>query len=330
MERNCIFNIPETLGKDIKVRTYKSPDSSPNGKALLSARKSTTGLFEIDFGYRKKKKHRNSVDLTTFDLQKDCFFKSMELQKEKVKQMQKLLTSTQQPHNDDHLESQIKEKILENRVLAESIKNLSLNYSFTERDSTESILIKASTIEIEILSIQKSLKNYLSIHNLKFKKQELENMQNLCINNKMLKKQINELKLKHEKYHKNPHEIHEMKKKYETLNEKYSTCLNENSELQEQLIQIKKKNLNRVNCIKKDNTIELACILTDVSKLAYVAKAYCEKNLIDFSVLMQNNNICKCNSPQEYLENIKKQLERLRVSCTDVYAEQCGSTCNTQ
>lgn len=330
MERNCIFNIPETLGKNIKVRTYKSPDSSPNAKNLFSARKSTTDLFEIDFGYRKKKKHRNSVDLTTFDLQKEFFFNGMGKQKEKVKQIQKLLTSTLQPHNDNSLESQIKEKILENRVLAESIKNLSLSHSFTKRDSSETILMKASTIEIEILNMQKSLKKYLSIHNFKFKKQELENMQDLCQNNKILKEQINELRLKNEKYYKNPREINEMKKKLEILNGKYTTCLNENSELQEQLIQIKKKNLNQVNCMKKDNIMDLACMLNDVSKLACVANTYCEKNFIDFAVLMQNDNECKCCSPQEYLERIKKQLERLRVSCTDVYAEQCGRSCNTQ
>lgn len=378
MESQGIFNIPNALKTNIKLRNYKSPETSPKVCISRPIRKATNSCTEMDLNFKRKKKSRNSADLTVFpedflldkplliktgeihkerfheksntakisfnftnkknqkdyltafDKQKECLFKNMERQKERVKRMQEMLTSTQSNHEIGTLDSNIKEKTLENRFLAETIKNLSLSTEVTTKDNTEDILSKVSTIEIDIVNMQKSLEKLQKKYNLNSKRAELENLQDIENQNETLKKQIFQVKNDIGKYFAKPDELIEVKKKQSIIGEKYASGLAENANLQQQLIKLRKANFARSSYGRKDSMIDLACLLADVSKLACVAKAYCEKNSIDITVLFKQETLHRCSTSQDYLENIKKKLEGLRMNCTDIYAEQCGSSCYTQ
>ncbi|OMJ82615.1 hypothetical protein SteCoe_16664 [Stentor coeruleus] len=268
--------------------------------------------------------------LTAFDKQKERLFKNMEQQKERVKLMQKMLTSTQPNYEIGTLDINIKEKTLENRFLAETIKNLSLTTEITTKNTTEDIISKVSTIEIDVLNMQKALEKLKKTYNLNSKKSQLVNLQDIENQNKTLEKQVFQVKKNIGKYFANPDEFIEAKKKQSLISEKYASGLSENANLQQQLINLRKSNFARSSYGRKDNMIDLAYLLADVSKLAGVAKVYFEKNSIDLTMIYKQETLSKYSTSQEYLENIKKQLEGLRMSFTDIYAEQCGSSCYTQ
>ncbi|OMJ90648.1 hypothetical protein SteCoe_6925 [Stentor coeruleus] len=378
MESESIFNIPNALKTSIKLRNYKSPETSPKVYISRPIRKATNSCTEMDLNFKRKKKSRNSADLTifpeeflfeqpllikteeirkvryheksntakisfnftnkknqknyltAFDKQKECLFKNMERQKERVKHMQEMLKNTQTNYEIGTLDSKIKEKTLENRFLAETIKNLSLSTEVITKDTTEDILSKVSTIEIDIASLQKDMEKLQKKYNLSAKKTQLSNLQDIENQNETFKKQIFQIKNEVGKYFAKPDELIEVKKKQSIINDKYTSGLVENTNLQQELIKLRKANFVRSSYGKKDSLIDLACLLADVSKLACIAKAYCEKNSIDIKILFKQENLCRCSTSQEYLEKIKKQLEGLRMSSTDIYAEQCGSSCYTQ
>ena len=121
-----------------------------------------------------------------------------------------------------------------------------------------------------------------------------------------------------------------MSHKIQEIEEQYAENLSKNSKMQQELIKLKKKNYKKKNGSDSENILELSRILSDISKITFLAQEYNDKKYVNLSKVLSKEFNVIFNSPDKYIEKIKKETEKLRLNCADIYAELCGSACNTQ
>ena len=215
--------------------------------------------------------------------------------------------------------------------MAESIKNLSLYEENKVDESTEKILKRISINEHELLNLQKQLLKSLKTETLENQKTEALQFKILDEENKTLQAEIQKLKDQLPRYTNNriPKQNYEkLHSEYLKLEKKYSNSFNENSLLQQSLLKIKNSNFSKFNNSLTENLAELSRILSDLSKISCLTRAYSMRTPVDYSNLLgQDSNH---SSIQIYIEKIRKEVEKISLECTDIYAEQCGNNCYIQ
>ena len=324
MENRCLFYIPVLIGGKISTKQYKSPQSSP---AALTARVRRTNSIASDVPIIIKPKHRsrNSVDFT--ENQRDYTAR----QDFGFKHTNELLNTVKRPPGGS-ISSLIKAKMIENKVLAESIstftdKKVEDNGKFDEMKR----LLKEEDLQIRALK-QKVMKmtqvNDLSVH-----KSQFEEILGMAKQNEELRDQLKKMKNQRKKYGKpkvSKLKFQDAKSVLHKLELRHESNLTENSELQKSLIALKKSNNQHPSMLKSNHESDLKSALTDLLKLSYILNNYIQSQTVDFSSLITLTFPIPCSTVPEYLEKIRKTVETLRIQSTDLYAEHCGSTCNTQ
>jgi hypothetical protein len=265
---------------------------------------------------------RNSIDVAALPFS---------IQIPSLEEIQKISQNFSAPKSSrrDQIKN-LRNKLEENRVLKETINTF--KSSQIESDSN---LQKGKELveehESEIKLLKEKLIRLTDLNLLKARKEKLEEIQNLAKDNEDLRKSIKSLKLNLKKFGGKKTtvlEFQEKTKQKRKLDEKLETLLNENSKLQQTLIDSKKKNSSSAN--PSSICLDLKLILSDILKISYVAGALLKKESLDFSKLISNDFCLELESVPEYLDKTRKTLEGLRRKSTDLYAEHCGSSCNTQ
>ena len=336
MENNSLFNIPSQLHTKIKQRSYKSPESSPVITTERHYRTKSNETLDLQFSSRKKAES-DSVDLTERNLHKAYLFKNMQHQQEKVNNMKALLKNFQNSKQDWSIDSEIKAKILENRMLAETIKNLSLSKEIELHESTEYLLKNIQEHDIEIADLEKNL-NEIATVKVKNKSDCIvykADVQRLISENQEIKQEIelkNKVLSKYKKTCKISHaELGEIQKKVARIGERCEAVRRENIGMKGELRRIKSDNYVRVYGTTYENISQLSNILGDLMKISALATEYSgNSESQEFNKILQQDYAVNCNSVKEYLDSVKREVTKLRLRCTDVYAEKCGSKCTPQ
>lgn len=327
---NCAFNIPAMQKQQRIGSIKKSPQTSSQITSERVHKKNSMSSTDTELLQYKRTRGRNSVDLSE-NQHKDYLLENIQKQKLKVQNMQALLKTVHEPQEDWNVEEKIKAKILENRILAENIKNLSLNEQYELNESTESIVKSIACCDNEIEILQKKYLQLSRAPQVTIRSEDREGLKGLSCENLKLRTEIKSLAEEVSKYNESSKSRGEFLQILSQVNineEKYSELLNDNAALQKQLIDIKRENPQKSTYL--DNLENLSRILSEISKIAYIAEKYSEGKAIDLSGLLRQNFSLKSNTVQEYLDKIRKALEKVRLHSTDLYAEQCGMACNPQ
>ena len=335
MENNCLFNIPSQLRVNIKQRLYKSPESSPVVMTERACRTKSNEFSDLKFNSHKKPE-RNSVDLTERNLHKEYLFKNMKQQKDKVKNMKALLQTLHSSKEDWSIDSEIKAKILENRMLAETIKNLSLSKEIELHKSTENIVKNIEEHDLEIATLEKKLNKLIAVrgNNKRGSSIHKADIETILSENNQIKQEIQgktEVLSKYKLTCKiSQADLGKIQNKVGVIGERCEAVRRENIRMQAELSKLKSDNYIRVHGTTGENISHLSQILGDLLKISALATGYSENKSPDFDKIFQQDYYFNCDSVKQYLDSMKKEVTKLRLRCTDVYAEQCGSTCTPQ
>ena len=316
MENN-IFCIHSPVDSRFNTGCVNSPDSNLG---------STVQNFESIRSSSNVRTHRKSFKNNSIDVTSVPF--AISLDKLKAIKLNPNNFSAPKSSRRDQIHI-LKSKIQENRILSESINTYKQN-SIESNSSIKSLKNSIKDQDLEIKSLKEKLLKLTNLNDLKSCKQKLEEIQSLTKENEDLHKSINSLKTTIKKYGTKKITQKEFNSKtiqLKKIQEKWEQGLNENSKLQQDLIKLKKSNL--ASGSNKNISLDLKVILSDIMKISYIANGYSEKKSIDFSKLLNQDFYLELGSLAEYIEKIRKSLEGLRRTSTDLYAEFCGSTCTT-
>lgn len=323
MEKNCL-SIPKSLMQNTYEKRYKSPANSPVLMTERVFRRSSIDVSEFKFGLHKRSE-RNSVDFFDSYSEKDFLFRSMQEQLTKVNGMKNKLETMYDPCENSSMALDIKEKTLENRKLAETIKNLSLSEELATQGSNSSkrLLSDIQVEEIEIAELKKKLSKMLNSSKKSENNKEIEQIhaENAEIlekikTQKLIISRLNSVKMEASK-------IKDLNSRFKFAKEKCSILHAEKVKLSEELKKMRKENYVKVYGTSGENILELSRILTDLSKLSNISQANSGTNF-------KQDTVRNCKSVQEYLENIKKEAVKLRLKSADLYAEKCSKNCTPQ
>jgi hypothetical protein len=330
MKSKCALFIPNHFNEEVKTSNYKSPKFYPEYKSNSSHKKNSVSYTDCDF--RRNTSSRSQKPMNYNGLGQD-HLNHLIKQKQKVNSIKKTLTSIQDFDIESDIDAAIKKKILENRVLAENIKNLSIKERFNVNESTDDVIKNITNCELENTNLYIKLENLGKNRASEQEIVEAEEIQRLYQENKSLKHQIGLItdtlsKYKDKKVSRE--DTKPLKREIKLLDDAYAQTLTENSLLQENLIRIKKEASVYSNTPSNEIQSKLSKILIDLSTISSLVSSYTEKKSIDFSSLLHHDYILDCTSNKQYVEKIKKVLEQLRVQTNDLYAEQCGNACYIQ
>lgn len=323
MEKCCLFSIPVQIEGKISIKRYKSPHSSPIAKTTRVRRTNSISTDVLVF-IKPKHRSRNSVDFT--ENQRNYTAR----QDSRMKHTTELLNTVKREPDD--IGSLIKEKMLENRILTESIN------SFTEKKVEDNWKLKEmkrllKEEDLQIRALKQKVMKMTQVNDLTVHKTQLEEILRMVKQNEELREQLKKMKNERKKYGKpkiSQIKYQEAKSILHKLEIKHESYLTENSELQRSLISLKKSNSQHPNTLTANHESDLKSALTDLLKLSYLVNNYIESQTVDFSKLLTLTFPIPCSTIPEYLEKMKKTVETLRIQSTDLYAEHCGSACNTQ
>lgn len=327
MENRSIFNIPAQISGKLVIKHYKSPQSSPDS-STFRLRRTNSIASEVPLVVKSKHKSRNSVDYTlntNFNTNKPVPNQNI-----KIKHMTELLQTVRKSSNG--INSMIKEKMIENRILAESINNVRDAFN-DDRGKAEEMkhLIEEEKLQIGILKgkvLKMTQFNELRVH-----KVQLEEIQSVIKQNEELRMQIEIMKNQRKKYGKpkiSKIKYEEAKSQLHKLELKHESNLTENLSLQHSLLSQKKQNDHFPSTQNPASIQVLKSVLSDLLKFSHITSHYIKYQSVDLSKLLIQDFSVPCSTIPEYLEKIRKTVESLRIQSTDLYAEHCGSNCITQ
>ena len=314
MENN-IFCIHSPVDSGFNTGCINSPDLNLG---------STIQNFESIRSSSNVRTHRKSFKNNSIDVTSIPFAISLD----KLKAIKLNSNNFSAPKNSRRDQIHIlKSKIQENRILSESINTYQQN-SIESHSSITSLKKSIKDQDLEIKSLKEKLLKLTNLNDLKNCKQKLEEIQTLTQENEELHKGIKTLKATIKKYGNKKLTQKEFNSKtiqLKKIQEKWEQSLNDNSKFQQDLIKLKKSNL--ASGSNKNIGLDLKVILSDIMKIAFIATGYSERKSVDFSKLLNQDFYLELGSIPEYIERIRKSLEGLRRTSTDLYAEFCGSSC---
>ena len=232
------------------------------------------------------------------------------------------------------IDQKIKEKEIENQAIIEKIKEAQIdikNKIHEEKIAKTKIIQKKQT---KIEALQESL-NVLMMkkEGLVEKLRDNKRIEKIQAENWKLKKKIGKIqeKINEQKISSIPSEqSSKLSENLKILEESQYSTVQNNLELAKKLAEIKEKNylkcLSLVSDKDRDNLVD---VYYQISKIRSITAKISRKEIVKLSEIVLAPYEQLYYTPAQLVNLIKKETHDIKISISDIYAEQYGNLCQT-
>lgn len=232
--------------------------------------------------------------------------------------------------NSESSKQQIEKLIHNNKSLSELIKlqEVEISQRIQEETSRMTKTIQKVQSEIDVLETN------VELQKLSSKKSECTELTQLALENRKLNENLENLQEKVRLFKLQgikQEEFFVVQEKIISLESVQETLFIKNAQLKKELQNQITSNSASKSCVEMHSNIEkLTNIYSLIYKFQKLGKKYINKEEINLTDLLSYDGLVVEKSIPGLISLIRKEIGSLRVLVSDIYAENCGSTCQNQ